>query len=548
MASNTKCLLFAKILLSFYVLLVIFSCASIQRPMGGPRDRTPPKLLKATPENMTRNFNARQIVLTFDEYFKLANTYQEISISPSMEKQPEYKTKDKSLVINLKDSLTKNTTYVINFGKAIADVTEGNIVKNFTYVFSTGPHIDSLSISGSVSNTQTGEKEKDATVMLFPLKQDTAYFGKKKPSIFINTDSAGNFSLNNLHDGDYRIYALKEASPDKIYNSDAELIAFLKNPIHLSSDTSGIQLRLFRQTPEKFRVVDKRFNPDGALFFTFNKSLVAPDMKVNYPAELDKEKLIDFSKNKDTATVYMRNMDFDSISVSFADQGKILDTIALRKGRKESFERTVGFRYNINVDNKLKPNTDLLLTATIPIESFDQSHVVLTEDSVAVTNFTLQKQPNSMKGFVLKYRWKQNLHYELTLQEEAFTDIYGTKNKRSLKRFMIDKPENYGNLTLKVNVPDTTKNYIVQLIDGQKNVMRTDVISKSTSLLYKDYFATKYRVKVTYDDNSNGRWDSGNVKQRTYPENIWTDTKDISLRPNWDQEETVEIPKEVITP
>ena len=549
MALNKKCVFSIKILLLFTLFAVICSCASIQRPQGGPRDHTPPKLLSAVPENMTRNFKAKQIVLTFDEYFKLANQYQEISMSPAQEKQPEYKIKDKSLVINLRDSLLKNTTYVINFGKAIADNHEGNLLKNFTYVFSTGPHIDSLSITGSVSNTQTGEKEKDATVMLFPLSQDSAFFGKKKPYIFINTDSAGNFSLNNLHDGDYRIYALKEASPDKIYNSDAELIAFLKQPIHLDGDTSNVQLKLFRQTPERFRTVEKRFNPDGAMLFAFNKPFIDPTVKITAPAALDQQKLVDFSRNKDTALVYMRNMDFDSISVAFYDQGKkVLDSINLRKGRNEKFERTIGFRYNINVDNRLKPNTDLQLTATVPIESFDQSRVFLTEDSASVSGFTLEKQTNEDRKFTLKYRWKQNVKYELTLSEDAFTDIYGGKSKRQLRRFTVDKPENYGNLTLKVNVPDSSKAYIVQLTDDKQNVFRSDIIRKNSALVYKDFFATRYKVKVIYDDNRNGRWDSGSVKQRRYPETIWTDSKVITLRANWDQEETVDIPREVTAP
>ena len=117
---------------------------------------------------------------------------------------------------------------------------EGNILKNFTYVFSTGAHIDSLSITGNVINTQTQEREKDITVMLFSLKQDSLLFGKKKPTIYTTTDSAGNFSLNNLHADDYRIYALKEVNPNKIYDNDKELIAFNKKTIHLTTDTAGI--------------------------------------------------------------------------------------------------------------------------------------------------------------------------------------------------------------------------------------------------------------------------------------------------------------------
>ena len=262
-------------LLVFFTALILFGCASMQKPQGGPKDRTPPKLLKSTPPNMTRNFSAKQIRLDFDEYFKLTNQTQEITLSPAMDKPPIFKTSKKTLVVDFKDTLQKNTTYVINFGKSIADLNEGNVLNNFTYVFSTGPHIDSLSVSGNVQNLLSQEKEKDATVMLFPLNKDTLW-AKKKPTIFAVTDSSGNFSLNNLHDGDYRIYALKEKTPNRIYDKDDELVAFQTATIHLKRDTANINLNLFKQEPEKFRLTDRRFDADGKMFFVFNKPLENP--------------------------------------------------------------------------------------------------------------------------------------------------------------------------------------------------------------------------------------------------------------------------------
>ncbi|NCD69393.1 hypothetical protein GSY63_08500 [Mucilaginibacter sp. R11] len=536
-------------LLTILLILTIFGCASVQRPMGGPRDRTPPKLLKATPENMTRNFAAKSITLEFDEYFKLTNQYAEIVVSPAMEKSPEYKIRQKSLVIDFRDSLHKNTTYVINFGKAIQDVNESNQLKNFTYVFSTGPHIDSLAISGTVTNTDTQEKEKEALVMLIPASQDTAIFGKKKPTIFTSTDSSGNFTLNNLHDGNYRIYALKEASPDKIYNNDQELIAFLKDPIHLTKDTSNISLRLFKQTPEKFRLVDRRFDGDGKLFFTFNKQLSDPSIKITYPKEIDETKYVDISPTKDTAMVYLRNMEFDSVRVAFFDKQKPLDTIYLRKSKKETFTRNIQFKYNLDGDNQLQPGKDLQLISNLPIDNFDPGLLMLTEDSVQV-NFTMQKDPANLKLINLKYRWKQKSNYALTINELAFTDIYGDKNKKSIKKFTINKPENYGTLTLKVTVPDTSKSYIAQIFNATNNktILKTVTFSKNTSIILKDYLTGKYRIRVIYDNNKNGVWDSGSVKRGTQPEKIWLYNKDIPLRANWETEEAVEIPGESTLP
>jgi uncharacterized protein (DUF2141 family) len=546
MTLNKKTAFLRENLLLFAIVLMILGCASQQKPQGGPRDRTPPKLLKATPPNMTRNFSAKQIRLDFDEYFTLKNPFQEINISPSMEKLPTYKTSKKSIVVDFKDSLQKNTTYVINFGKAIADLKEGNILPNFTYVFSTGPHIDSLSVSGNVQNLLTQEKEKDVTVMLFPVKQDTL-FGKKKPTIYASTDSSGNFSLNNLHEGDYRIYALKEVAPNRIYDNENELIAFKKEPVHLRKDTANIHLNLFKQEPQKFRMVDHRFDPDGKMFFTFNKSIDTPSVKILVPAALDAQKMVEFNKTRDTVLLYMRNMDFDSVRVSFLRNNKPLDTVTLRKGRKEAFERVISLLYNTTPDSKLKPGNNLIITANIPIQTIDNTLITLNEDSTFVSSFTLTKDSTTLKKLTLPYKWKANSRYQLVFNEGALTSIYGEKNKKLIKIFQLDRTDNYGMLTLKITVPDTSKGYVVELLDDKKDVVRRDAVTKNTLLTYKNYPVGKYKIRVIYDDNKNGKWDSGNVKKRIQPENIWLYTKEITLRSNWEAEEPIDIPKEPIT-
>ncbi|MEO6150836.1 MAG: Ig-like domain-containing protein, partial [Mucilaginibacter sp.] len=528
-------------------IVLLAGCANMQRPEGGPRDLTPPKLLKATPPNMTRNFNFKEIEMEFDEFYKLTNQYQEISISPAQEKLPEYKVRKKNLVIEFKDSLQKNTTYVINFGKAIVDVNEANAMKNFTYVFSTGPHIDSLSITGTVTNTQTLEKEKDVTVMLFPLNRDSLFYKKKKPSIFATTDSSGNFSLNNLREDKYTIYALKETSPNKIYDNETELVAFIKDTINLTTDTSNIQLNLFLQQPENFRFVERRFDSDGKILLSFNRQLVNPSLKILAPPGFDAQKIVEFSNKKDTAMVYMRNMDFDSLMVSLSDNNKPIDTVTLRKNRKETFAKTVNISFNLGSDNKLKPGNDLQVISNLPVESFNTALISLKEDSAIVTNYTLVKDTLARR-LLLKYRWKQNVSYTLTFEDNALTNIFGEKNKKGLRTFTIDKPENYSILTLKVAVPELNRSYIVELYKDEKNLMRSDVITKNASLVYNNYITGKYTIKVIYDTNKNGRWDSGNIRQKRQPENIWIYEKELTLRPNWDAEEAFAIPKEPVTP
>ena len=53
----------------FLIIAIFFQqCANISQPTGGPKDEDPPELLSITPENGTRNFTSKEIILEFDEY------------------------------------------------------------------------------------------------------------------------------------------------------------------------------------------------------------------------------------------------------------------------------------------------------------------------------------------------------------------------------------------------------------------------------------------------------------------------------------------------
>ncbi|RYE31476.1 MAG: hypothetical protein EOP42_10525 [Sphingobacteriaceae bacterium] len=530
----------------FIAIILAFGCASVQKPQGGPRDKTPPKLLSATPANKTKNFKSKQIVLNFDEYFKLNNQYQEISISPVQEKQPEYHIKQKSLVIDLKDSLEKNTTYVFSFGKAIGDVNENNILKNFTYVFTTGDEIDSLNISGKVINSETQEPEKEVTVFIFTAKQDSLLFGKKKPSYYSVTDTAGNFKISNLHANTYKIYALKEVSPNRIFDNDNELIGILSKNIQLKKDTSGIQLELFKPVPQKFRVVERKIDSDGKLFYSFNKSIPQPEIRILQNENLDKQKVVEFNKNADSARVYLRDMTFDSIKVAILSAGKPLDTITLRRGKRDTYKRNLSITNNSG--GLLKPKTGLTLTSNFPIESVNEAQIVLNEDSVPKYGFSLEKDTSKSKSYTLKYPWKTGKNYDVVLNEGAFIDIFGNKNKKTTITFTLNKEENYGSMVFTVNIPDPTKNYLLELLSTEKKVIKTVPIQKSGKVSFTDYAVGKYRVRVIYDLNKNGKWDTGDLKKRTQPEPIWYYNKELSLRANWELNETIDVPKPATNP
>lgn len=291
----------------FIISLLLFGCASVQSPTGGPKDTKPPKVIIETPKNLTRNFKVKKIVIEFDEFIKLANEFTEISISPAMDEMPIFKARREELEITFEDTLEINTTYTINFGKAITDVNESNILTNYTYVFSTGPNIDSLSISGSVTSALTKEKLKDVTVFILPVKQDSL-FGKKKANIFTTTDSSGNFKLQNLREDSYRVYALKEQGGDRIFNSASDEIGFLNDTLILNKDTTGLELEVFKQDAQSFNIQERKIEPDGRLSIAFNKPLIDPSLKILGQETLDGKKPLNLMPEKIPLTCGFLNL------------------------------------------------------------------------------------------------------------------------------------------------------------------------------------------------------------------------------------------------
>lgn len=530
-----------KIIFLSIFLLVISSCASVQSPTGGPRDTIPPKIVSEEPKNLTRNFVAEKIEIEFDEYIKLANEFTEISISPALDALPEFKARKRILEIKFTEPLAEKTTYTINFGKAITDVNESNILTNYTYVFATGDQIDSLSLSGTVTSALTKEKLKDVTVFILPTSQDSL-FGKKRASFFTTTDTAGAFSLKNLREDTYRIYALSEqGGGDRIYNGQNEEIGFLKDSIVLNKNIEDTQLEVFKPVPNNFSVADRKIESDGRIFLMFNKPLLKPSVIIIDPVDLNAVKTAEISSTRDTALIWLPDLTFDSIKVAVADDGRPLDTITLRRSKRDTYNRLVLVSDNIP-GNKIRPKSDFLLRLTSPIASAQESQIKLLEDSVEV-KFQLVKQAGTDRVYSLKYPWKLNRDYNLRVNDNAFTDKFGNKSKIYIKRFTLDTEDNYGNISIKVSVPDTLRSYIIQWMDDRETIYRQDVINKNTTVNYLTYPTAKYRVRVIYDENKNGIWDTGNVIKRQQPEKTWTFEKIISLRPNWDLEETIIIPK-----
>ncbi len=217
-------------------------CATIVPPSGGFRDSLPPQLIDVRPGDSARNFSENRIVFSFQEYVDLDNTQQNVIVSPIPKVMPLISRKLNVVTVRLKDSLQDNTTYTINFGNTIKDITEGNVLKNFTYVFSTGPAIDSLELRGKVLLAETGQIDTTLTVMLHRTSRDSALI-KEKPRYIAKLDGKGNFLFRFLPADTFYLYALASQGSSYTYtNPNKQLFAFADSAVIIKSGISPVTL------------------------------------------------------------------------------------------------------------------------------------------------------------------------------------------------------------------------------------------------------------------------------------------------------------------
>lgn len=525
------------------IIMVIFlanSCASIQQPTGGPRDSIPPKILEEIPKNFSTNFAEKEITITFDEYVKLENEFAEVSISPEMAERPILKIKKKSLIITLPDSLDEKTTYTINFGKALVDFNEGNELKNYYYVFSTGPEIDSLTVSGNVTNAYTLEPQLDATVMLIPVSQDSI-FRKHKASIFTRTDSSGNFQFRNQKEDTYRIYALVESDNNRIFSNPNEQIAFLKDSISLKTDTSGILLSLFKEIPKAFKVQNRAIQKSGIISLGFNKELRHPSLDILNNEEANRSKWIELNEQQDSVSLWLENMSFDSLDIEIRDADTVLDTVTLKRNKSDEYENNILFSDNLK-SQRVNRIEHLIIQSSGPLQNVDQNKITLTEDSIAVPRFILNFDTTSRRKITIAYPWKKDKKYKINIEENALPGLFGATSKEYERNFTYDESENFGDFNINFQPKDSMQ-YIVELVklEGEET-FDSKIVTGNTILKYKNLPGEKIGIRIIYDANKNNRWDTGDVDEKRYPEKIWYFDKVITIRPNWEQEEIVAPP------
>ena len=522
------------------ILLTLASCARVSSPTGGDEDEIPPTLIRSVPEPNQLNYHGDVIMLEFDEMVQTNQIESNLIITPKIEGSFRTKVNKTTVTLTFQEPLKDSTTYSLNFGNTIQDITNRNVPPNLSLSFSTGDYLDSLRITGSIVDLYSQDPIEDVLVTLYS-DEDTTNILNGSASYYTKTDTAGLFTFNNLPSKNFRIYAVDDENGNSKADSDGEAYGFYPDTLKLNSNINNVNFSIQKLNTKDLRLISGRH---FATYYelTFNKAvdsfkLVNPTTAVYNQIAPDK---IRFYQTTEAIgdTTQMIFEATDSLSVTLLDTANYYfseSEIEPKALSTEIFPKT----------SSLKPNQEIRLRFDKPIKDFlpdsafyyiDSTNIVSLKNTAFTWNYNRTEitWPINITDYITEPQ--QTLKLQLRPQTFISYDLDTTK--------LIEKPFTITNkdeaAIIRGSVTSTSDNIIVQLL----NASSLNVISETTNKQFVfDYLpAGKYMVRVIEDLNQNGKWDIGNILTNTPPEPVtfyfdtYYKTSEIEVRKFWERD------------
>ncbi|MBN2615294.1 MAG: Ig-like domain-containing protein [Bacteroidales bacterium] len=570
---------------------MLYRCAKITAPVGGPKDITPPRVLQCVPANHSAHFKGDKFSVTFDEYIQLDKMNQQLLISPPVKDMPDYRLKNKTLIIKFKNPLKPNTTYTVFFGDAIADLNEGNVLKNFSYVFSTGDYVDSLSMRGVVKSALTHEPVDNVTVMLYKNNNDTLSLASLplyvKPYYVSKTNKNGQFYFSGLADTSYMMFALQDQNYSLTFDQPNENIAFidsmvkpqyrpapvldsaLMDTIRLHTAKDSVQYKIDSLVRQADSIADLKltnyqlylFSQPDSVLKLLRSGLVKPNVLkfvFTLPPDSLRIQCLNFSpdttwylpewnKERDSLTWYLHQPHPDTLKLMVYNGSKRLDSLDMRvapkenkfsrRKKKQEEKKKVYLSWKSDLKSgAIKPGDTLHLIFDQPVVklNLDSALFVQNKDSIYHPRALFTDTIHRILAFPFDVR--QGSKYTLFLPDSTIKDWNGLENNDIRLSFKAKTADEYGVITLLISVAQK-QHYILQMLDNKGKVLETRLFSSSGSNSFTNLDPGKYSFRIIVDANRNGRWDPGNYFRHLEPEKVIYFPKTINVRANWEIKE-----------
>lgn len=506
----------------FFYLIVIFllaSCANPVAPTGGDKDIVPPQILLSQPENGMLNYQGKKIELRFDEYFVFSSSSDKLQITPALEKMPKFIVKGKSLIIELPDSLMENTTYSISFLGAIKDFTEGNVLDYYKYVFSTGPYIDSSSLSGTAFNAMDKKPMENITVGLYSI-EDTAVLSVSKPIYLARTNSAGQFKIDYIKDAFYVVAAIDDKNLNYIFDQSTEAISLPSLPLHIKGNLTleqGIAMFLNEAEPS---VSEYKLLGNNKLVILFNQELSSINLDI---PEYREEDVLYFSKFQDSLFYSWSDTSLKEIHVYYS----------IDQGRRDSL--LIPLAKNVQ-KRKLSlvscSREELKINLPYIIKNINREGLSLLDSAGNSLEFKYEVFRDQL-SFSRIFESEHN--YKLKIDSGAIEYFTKELNDRDfMLEFEVLEEKAKSNLIINMNSVQSEGTRLDLLLKDKK--IRTYDLSGLQRLNIDSLSENTYNFKIYSDANRNGRWDTGSFEQKREAEFLWFFSSPVDVKSDWDKE------------
>ena len=571
---------------------LLYACANMASPNGGPYDELPPKFISSTPAPGQLNYKGKKVEILFDELIQVDKPTENVIITPPQAMQPVIRANGRRVVVELEDTLRENTTYTIDFTNSIADNNEKNILENFSFAFSTGDQIDTLEISGVLLDAATLEPMPGITIGVHTDLADSAF----TTTSFVRTsrtNDRGAFTIRNMAPGTYRIYALEDVMRTYKYSQPGQQIAFGDSLIvptfelttrqdttwkdSLTIDTiktvpythfmpDDIALRLFKEKAERQYMLRPERNDEKILTLRFNApvdSFPVP-VPVNFTPSGDSWYYLQAEDGRKTLKYWLTDslvwqQDTLSVSVDYLKSDSLnqlqpqTDTVNFvmrhrakaepkKKKKKDDEPEPIEFLgMNIAPTGTMEMTDTLSITCMEPVAHLDSSLFRLERmvDSTwtAVDFRFFPDTTNSLRFFILR-PWQYAEEYRLAVDSATVFSVYGKWNNTVNNAFKLKKEEDYGHLYINLIGVDTTA--FVELLNSSDVPVRKAKV-KAGGALFMDLRPDKYYARLTVDLNGNNEWDTGNYAEKRQPELVIYCPKMYQIMQNWQVDETWDV-------
>ncbi|MCD4769432.1 MAG: Ig-like domain-containing protein [Bacteroidales bacterium] len=574
-----------QIILLFTITIAI-SCAKQSAPGGGPRDEIPPKIIESNPPNKTINFSGKSFEITFDEYFVLDDINQKLMISPPIEKKPEIKTKNKTLIVNFDEELIEDITYTFYFLDAIRDLNENNPIDNYQYVFATGNILDSLSVTGKIFDAGSLDPLEDVLILLYSGSNDTLPV-TTMPRYISRAKKDGSFRIDNISEGEYSIYGLTDLNNSKIYDLQDEAFSFIDSTINISVTNNyipplpdtlitmiqntrtdslrseripGKEYLLFVSTPEnknQYLSTTDRSLP-YKLSFIFARPVEHDQFLLNFPETDSVNYLLEKNSGLDTITIWLKDsivytMPSISAEIVYPETdstgiiAEVTDTIDFRytapkqtRGRRKAKKESLSYKLYTGSRSGLPPGKNPYYVFETPMMDPDTSQIglfMIVDTNMLRINYEIVRDSVYNKRFDCYHSFEEDSAYLLITDAGAFTDMFGNKNDSAGVRFIVRNRETFGKLI--INLSGYKGEVILQLMDTEEVIKRENHLSlpEDSRVEYPFLEKGKYRLKIIFDTDGNGKWTPGDFSIKRQPEAVTYYKKTLTMKVDWELEQ-----------